>query len=184
MDMKSPIVSKKYAAYQAGAASLRALEAKNQFNVGFQLRATRPLGGSGEDSDERIGFVANKTLYNGGLLDKELEGARAIFEANVAQIKDAYRESTVTIETALQNIESMDKAIVLALKNAKLIKDEIVYLRQQLVIGGSTLESVLSAEARLFDAESKEVGFVANKQKSELTIVSVLGLLERPLGLE
>ena len=109
----------------AGAANLRALEAKNQFNVGFQLRATRPLGGSGEDSDERIGFVANKTLYNGGLLDKELEGARAIFEANVAQIKDAYRESTVTIETALQNIESMDKAIVLALKMQSSLKTKL-----------------------------------------------------------
>ena len=71
----------------------------------------------------------------------------------------------------------MNKAIVLARANAQIASDEIVYLRQQLIIGGSTLDSVLSAEARLYEAESQEIAFIAEKRKSELLIASTLGLL-------
>ena len=73
--------------------------------------------------------------------------------------------------------QSMDNAIRLAKENAKVTSDEIVYLRQQLVIGGSTLDSVLSAEARLYEAESREITFLADKRKSQLIIASTLGLL-------
>ena len=88
-----------------------------------------------------------------------------------------------TIETAQQNILSMDKAIFLAKKNAAITAEEIIYLRQQLVIGGSTLDSVLSAEARLYEAEANEVNFLAEKQKSQLTILSTLGLLSKELDI-
>ena len=50
----------------------------------------------------------------------------------------------------------MKRNIELARDNAKVSADEILYLRQQLVIGGSTLDSVLSAEARLYEAEAKK----------------------------
>ena len=70
----------------------------------------------------------------------------------------------------------------IARENAKLTADEIVHLRQQLIIGGSTLDSVLSAEARLYDAESKEVLFLTDKYKSQVVIVSSLGLLSGAIG--
>jgi outer membrane protein TolC len=77
----------------------------------------------------------------------------------------------------------MDKAISLSRETAELTRDEISYLRKQLVIGGSTLDSVLSAEARLYDAESKEINFTADKIKSQAAIISALGLLSAALGL-
>ena len=80
-------------------------------------------------------------------------------------------------------ISAMDNAINLALKNAQITRDEIDYLRKQLVIGGSTLESVLSAEARLYDAESKEISFIAERRKAEITILAVTGKLAPTLGL-
>ena len=76
----------------------------------------------------------------------------------------------------------MDKAILIAGENAKLTSDEIVHLRQQLIIGGSTLDSVLSAEARLYEAESKEIKILTEKYKSQVFIVSSLGLLSGALG--
>ena len=72
----------------------------------------------------------------------------------------------------------MDLAIKLSRDNSAVTKDEIAYLRQQLIIGGSTLDSVLSAEARLYEAENKETTFIAERRKSELLILSGLGLLE------
>jgi hypothetical protein len=66
---------------------------------------------------------------------------------------------------------------LLARKNAKITADEIVYLRKQLIIGGSTLDEVLSAEARLYEAESKEINFIAEKRKAQLVILGYLGLL-------
>lgn len=180
---KSPLLLSQYATYQVGLAQVEAIKAKEEFNVGFEAKAMRPFGGSGYDSDESIGLVARKTLFNGRTLESELEEARAIAQVSAENIKATFREGARTVQMARQNIVSMDKAILLARKNAELTADEIVYLKQQLVIGGSTLDSVLSAEARLYDAESKEINFRAEKQKSQLSILAALGLLSTSLGL-
>ena len=71
----------------------------------------------------------------------------------------------------------MDNAIALAKINAENLSEEIKYLKQQLVIGQSTLDSVLSAEARLYDAQSKEINFKASRMLAELTLLSTFGLL-------
>ena len=72
---------------------------------------------------------------------------------------------------------------VIAKNSAQVTADEIVYLRKQLVIGGSTLDSVLAAEARLYDSEAKEINFLAERQKSQLIILGTLGLLSTAVGL-
>ena len=55
------------------------------------------------------------------------------------------------------------------------------FTRDSIIIGGST-DSVLSAEARLYEAESKEIKFLADKRKAELLIASTLGLLGKALN--
>jgi adhesin transport system outer membrane protein len=181
---KSPLLSSKYAAYQADIASLAALKSKNKFNVGFQARASRPFGGSGYDSDESLGLVVKKTLLNGRKFESQIKEAEALAEASSEQIRAAFREGDRALKTAQQNIASMQKAIQLARENAEATAKEIKYLRQQLVIGGSTLDSVLSAEARLYDAESKEINFLADMRKSQLTVLATLGLLAPAFGHE
>ena len=71
----------------------------------------------------------------------------------------------------------MDTALELAKKNVSDMRDEIAYLKQQLIIGGSTLDSVLTAEARLYDATAKVIDFTAEKRKAILMVLSSLGLL-------
>ena len=121
--------------------------------------------------------MARKTLYNGGMLDSEIEEAEALVQAALAEVGSAYRQGVRLVANAQQSIESMDKAIELARDNAQVTSEEIVYLRQQLIIGGSTLDSVLSAEARLYEAESREIEFLAEKRRAELGIATTLGLL-------
>ena len=70
----------------------------------------------------------------------------------------------------------MKIAISMARENAKVTTDEIRYLKQQLIIGGSTLDSVLSAEARLYEAEA-EINFIAEQRKAHLLILASLSLL-------
>ena len=178
----APLLKAYYASYQASLSKVKALKAKDGFEVGFEARAMMPFAGSEYSSDESIGLVGKKTLFNGGMLDSEIKEAEASAEARLARIKATYRTGSRSIRTAIQNIESMDKAILVAKQNAKITSDEIVYLRQQLIIGGSTLDSVLSAEARLYEAESKEIKLLTEKYKSELDVVSTLGLLSRALG--
>ena len=43
-------------------------------------------------------------------------------------------------------------------------------MRQQLIIGGSSLDKVLSAEARLYEAQSKEIDFEAEKKIAEAAV--------------
>lgn len=178
----SPLLLSKYARYQSRVSSLKALRAKDAFSVGFEVQAMRPFAGSGKDSDESIGLVGRKTLFNGGMLESDIRREEALVQASSAEIRAAFREGMRSVRTAEQNIESMDKSILRARENAKLTSDEIAYLRKQLVIGSSTLDSVLSAEARLYDAESKEIQFLTDKYKSELLIVSSLGLLGTAFG--
>ena len=52
----------------------------------------------------------------------------------------------------------------LARKDAQIASDEIDYLRRQLVIGGSTLANVLSAEAKLYEAEAAETNFLSENK--------------------
>ena len=171
-----------YASYRSSLAQVKALRAKDGFDVGFEARAMRPFAGSEYDSDESIGLVGRKTLFNGGMLASEIKKAEAVAEARLAQIKATFRTGSRSVEAAMQNIDSMEKAILIARENAKLTSDEIVHLRQQLIIGGSTLDSVLSAEARLCEAESKEIKFLTEKYKSQVLIASSLGLLSAALG--
>ena len=178
----APLLKAQYASYQSSLAKVQGLKAKSGFDVGFEARAMRPFAGSTVDSDESIGFVGRKTLFNSGMLEAEIKEAEAFSEAKLAEIKASYRSGSRSVMAALQNIESMEKAILNARENAELTSDEIVHLRQQLIIGGSTLESVLSAEARLYNAESKETEFIYEKRKSELVVVSALGLLSNSLG--
>ena len=178
----SPLLQAQYASYQSSLAQLKALKAKGGFDVGFEARAMRPFAGSGYDSDESIGLVGRKTLFNGGMLQSEIKEAKALSESRLAKIKATYRSGSRSVQAAKQNIESMDRAILIVRENAKLTSEEIVHLRQQLIIGASTLDSVLSAEARLYEAESKEIKFITEKYKSEVLIVSSLGVLGRALG--
>lgn len=179
---RSPTILSQYAEYQASVANLATIKAKDNFNVGLEARAMRPFAGSGYDSDESVGFVASKKLFNGEMLASEIKEAEAIVKASIEKIKATYREGSRAARTAQQNIESMNKAIAVSKQNAELTADEIIYLKQQLIIGESTLDSVLSAEARLYEAESKEIEFLAEKQKSELAIISALGLLASSVG--
>ena len=179
---RSPLLKSEYARYQASLARVVALRAKDGFDVGFEARAMRPFAGSEYDSDESIGLVGRKILYSGGMLESEIKEAEVMADANLAQIKATYRKGAQSVKAAIQNIQSMEKAILIARENAKLTSDEIVYLRQQLIIGGSTLDNVLSAEARLYDAESQEIELLTSKYKSQSLIVSSLGLLSKALG--
>lgn len=178
----SPLLLSQYFGYQASVANVKSLRAKAGFDIGFEARAMRPFAGSGYDSDESVGLVGRKTLFNGGMLESEIAQAEALTEVRLEQIKATYREGSRAVQTAMQNIKSMKKAILVARENAKLTADEIVYLKQQLIIGGSTLDSVLSAEARLYEAESKEIKFLTEKYKSELLVTSTLGLLSKSFG--
>ena len=65
----------------------------------------------------------------------------------------------------------------MAEKNAVNAREEIEYQRKQLVIGQSTLDSILNAEARLYEAEAKEINLMAERRIAELLILGSLGEL-------
>jgi outer membrane protein TolC len=183
VEQNAPALLSAYASYQASEAAVTAAEAKDSFSVGFQARAARPIGGSTADPEERIGLVLQKTIYDGKLIESEIRAARARVETSLSNVRAVYREGSRQLEMAQQTIISMDSAISLARKNAKVTADEIVYLRKQLIIGGSTLDKVLSAEARLYEAESKEINFTAQKRKAQLAVLGALGVIATSLGL-
>jgi outer membrane protein TolC len=184
MVMSAPGLLASYASYLSALEALEVAKARNSVNVGFETKIQRPFGQSAYDSDESIGFVVRKTLYNGDKLAYDIKAAQATVDRQEANVKNVYRQGRQAIETSFQSISSMDKAIGMSRSNAQALSDEIVSLRKQLVIGQSTLDSVLSAEARLYDAESKEIQFTAQKRTSQLRILSAIGRLSSLIGIK
>jgi outer membrane protein TolC len=174
---RSPALRADYAAYQAAVVNKIYVASKNNLHVGLEARATRPFAGSGYDSDETVGIVFNKILYNGKLHDSEIEQAEMIVQATKAAVRSTYLTGSRVIETAYQSLITLNESIELANLNATVMEDEIVHLRKQLIIGGSTLDSVLSAEARLFEAQAQVINLTAERRKAELAIAGTLGLL-------
>ena len=158
-------------------AGLRSVEARDNYTVSFESKFQRPLGESGYDSDESVGLVVRRTLYDGDVLKNQVDEAKSEVELQAELLKSNYKRAKSTLEASLQTVVSMEKAIKLAEKNASNAKDEITYLRQQLIIGQSTLDSVLTAEARLYDNESSELNFLENRRIAEISILASKGLL-------
>lgn len=179
---KSPGVMSKYWAYRAREAAVVAIAAQDKFRVGLGVKVQKPFGGSGSSSDESIGISLSKDFYRGEQLKSQVSSAEALALAAASQVSAAYRESELKILAALKMVKSMDQAIGLAKDNSKDAREEIQYLRKQLIIGGSTLASVLTAEARLYEAESKEIGFLAERRKSESAVLALSGYFSRTEG--
>jgi outer membrane protein TolC len=181
--MTAPGLLANYASYLSALQSLEVAKARNSVTVGFETKLQRPFGQSAYESDESIGFVVRKTLYDGDRLKSEIFAAQTTVDRQAANVKDVYRGGRQTVETAMQSISSMEKAIALAKSNSQALSDEIILLRKQLVIGQSTLDSVLSAEARLYDAEAQEIHFSADRRTSQLTVLSAIGRLSSLIGI-
>ena len=179
----APALLAEYYGYRAAEANVAAVKALDNFNVAFEAKVQRPFADSTYDSDESVGLVLTKKFYRGDQLKARVENAEAAAASQADRVRSTYRDGEQAVNSARQMISSMDKAVQLALKNAQITRDEIDYLRKQLIIGGSTLESVLSAEAQLYDAEAKEIGFIAERRKAEVTILGVTGKLAPALGL-
>ena len=179
----SPLIQAEFAAYQAAEAKLASALANDSFVVAFESRLSRPFGGSSYDSDEAVGLVMRKDLYSGKETGYKVKQIEAEINAKISRLKSLQKDGRLSLMSILQKIDTMTNAIDLSQKNAEDTSDEIVYLRQQLIIGGSTLDKVLSAEARLYQAQSKEIDFKAEKQIAEAKMLAGLGLLLEALEL-
>jgi outer membrane protein TolC len=184
MAMAAPGILASYASYLSALESLEVAKARNSLTVGFETKLQRPFGQSAYDSDESIGFVVRKTFFNDDKLEFEIQAAQATVDRQEANVNDVYRRGRQAVDAAMQSISSMDKAIGMSRSNAQALSDEILLLRKQLVIGQSTLDSVLSSEARLYDAESKEIHFTADKRTSQLSVLSAIGRLVSLVGIK
>ena len=113
----------------------------------------------------------------------EIDEAAEDVEAQKLRFQTAFREGDRLIRSAYQTIDSMRTAIALSNKTRADMEEEIAYLKRQLVIGGSTLDNVLSAEARLYQVLAKQINYDAERLKSEVIILKSLGLLTPLLDL-
>ena len=173
----APVVVLNYARYGAAVSNYNSVVAKDSFDVGFEAKIQRPLGGSNFDSDESIGLVVRRTIHDGGSLEAEKLVYAAQVSAALDTLKSSIRAADKKIKEAKEASISIRDAIKIANTNAKNVKDEIGYLRQQLIIGQSSLDSVLSAEARLYEAEAKSINLASDQYLSELVILAALGKL-------
>lgn len=178
-----PALRAGYESYLASEADLAYVSGKKKFTVNFEARGSQPFDESDFDDKVSVGFVARKNFYDSGRLDAEISEGEARVQIAADELRALHREGRNRVQAAKQNIRSMEKLLSIAEENAKTARDEIEYLRKQLVIGESTLESVLSSEARLYEAESKIIEAEAGLLKSKLAVSAALGRLGENFGI-
>ena len=179
---KSPMLLSKYLEYRAAEAAVVAITAQDNVEIAFRAKLQRPFGGSNSNSDESIGFVLTKNFYQGNQLLAQIDRAEATAEAKSAGVSANFKDAKLKIRSARAVIKSLGESIDLARRVAQICREEIDYLRKQLIIGGSSLEKVLSAEVRLYEAESQEITFVAERRKAEASIMAVTGHYSHTFG--
>ena len=75
---KAPSLLADFDSYRAAEANLVAVKNSRSYSVGFESRLSRPVGGSDLGSDESVGVVLSKTLYNGSMFDSQISQAEAL----------------------------------------------------------------------------------------------------------
>ena len=85
--MNAPAVRGSYSKYRAAISNLESVRATDSVNIGFETKIQRPFGESEYNSDESIGLVFRKTLFNGGKLNSEIEAAEAQAKAQLESFK-------------------------------------------------------------------------------------------------
>ena len=115
----APLLLSKYASYQTALQVLHVAKTRDKFGVSFESNITRPFGGSERDSSESVGFILNKTLYSGNMIESEIQKAQSSVDESIAELQRVAREGEKAVRLALQNIESMDKVSCLHNKMPK-----------------------------------------------------------------
>jgi outer membrane protein TolC len=182
MVLKAPKLLERYSAYMGSLNGLAGVRALKSVNVGFETKVQRPFGNSAYDNDESIGLVLRKTFYDGDEVKSRILAAQAEVAHQESSVKSVYLLGKESVEEALQSIASMERGISLARDNSVALKGEIAFLRKQLVIGQSSLDSVLTAEARLYDSGSMEINSISEGRTAQLALLSAIGRLSPLFG--
>ena len=174
---EAPQVRSDYLRYLSSLMEPDVVRLKDKGQLLFTTDIARSLDTDASTSDERMGIVYSRTFFNGKKSEKELERA----ELNVSLAKDRFIESNknvkVQIAEAVNQLDFLKSALVLAEENLDTLEEESVLLRKQLVIGQSTFEELLASEALLYEAQSKIVGIKFDLAMALVSRASLSGKL-------
>jgi outer membrane protein TolC len=129
-----------------------------------------------------FGLVLRKNLSDGNKLKTEIDLAqRKVFSQEQA-IKNQYELLDSQAQELRISIEAFKQKQELNQKNINYTKDEIAFLEKQLTVGQSSLTSIVSAEAQLFELEARSITLKSENYISKLTLLSLLGELDQLIG--
>jgi len=175
----SPAVLAEFKLYSAAEARLASVKSRGNFNLSLRAQVSRPIGASTYGSDESIGLVLNKNFFDGGKLDKEIEEAEAKVSAQLSKLRFTARRNNSLAETTFRSIKAMERALAIAEEEVEIAKLEIKFQRKQLVIGASTFETVLTAEAKAYEAEAGVINIGYDLLRSRVAHAASLGDLAK-----
>ena len=123
--------------------------------------------------------MLNKNFFDGGKLDKEIEEAEAKVSAQLSKLRFTARRNNSLAETTFRSIKAMERALAIAEEEVEIAKLEIKFQRKQLVIGASTFETVLTAEAKAYEAEAGVINIGYDLLRSRVAHAASLGDLAK-----
>jgi len=180
--LTTPEVVSAFLQYQAALARLDVAEARGGTRVDLQANIDEPLDAE-EEGDTTAGLVVSRTFFDGGTNRARINSAAAA----VAQARDglqaAYRNQGRQVMALRESLDAISSQIELARESREIAREEVDLLRRQLAIGQSSLENVLQAEVRLYDAENTIILRTAERASLRMELGSALGKLPAGFGL-
>lgn len=175
----APAVLAEFKLYSAAEARLASVKSRDNFSISFRSQISRPIGDSTYGSDESIGLVLTKTFFDGGKLEKDIEEAEAKVAAQLSKLRSTARRNKNLADTAFRSMKAMERALAIAEEEVSIAQLEIEFQRKQLVIGASTFETVLTAEAKAYEAEASVINIQYDLLRSVVAYAASLGHLTR-----
>jgi len=180
--LKAPGLLKEYFYLEKANSELLEVKSGSSYSLGVEAGIQQTIGMSDTQISPSFGLVLRKNLSDGNKLKTEIDLAqRKVFSQEQA-IKNQYELLDSQAQELRISIEAFEQKQELNQKNINYTKDEIAFLEKQLTVGQSSLTSIVSAEAQLFELEARSITLKSENYISKLTLLSLLGELDQLIG--
>jgi outer membrane protein TolC len=179
----APQVVSQFLRYQQSLANLESAKAQDSTRFALEANINEPLGDTTEEGSRTAGLVISRTFYDGKRTQARINQASVRVVEARDTLQAAYREQGRAVFGFKESLDSVYSTIALARDAHAIAQEEVDTFRRQLAIGQSSLESVLQAEVRLYQAESELIRLDAAKTNLQLNLLAALGRLPEAFGI-
>lgn len=145
-------------------------------NVGVRVGVDSPLSDT-SDQSVSAGVVVEYTFSDGGQRQAQITAREERLQSLRGDFEDTKRVSLAEVEAGIAQYQSIGSSLSLLDRQIEVTRAERSDLERQLGSGQSSVQQVVEAEIRIYQAEARRLALVASQRTLEVELGSQTGRL-------